>query len=143
MSDHIQQAIRMLELQVEGLDERRGELVKAIDALRPLAESKKKISKTAAKRNERTNERTNERAKRAPRRTARRSLPDDGETIIAALRVKSPQSPADLAKVLKLARPTLTRQIKALLKSGAVVATGGGPRNRQFSLPGRRAKEAP
>jgi DNA-binding MarR family transcriptional regulator len=63
---------------------------------------------------------------------------------VTALRTKSPQSPAELAKALKLARATLTYQIKPLIKSGAVVATGA-TMNRQFSLPPRSkaAKEAP
>lgn len=67
------------------------------------------------------------------------------EAILSALRAKSPQTPSELAKRLKLTRPTLTYQIKPLLKSGAVVTSGGGPRNRQFSLPPRSkaAKEAP
>ena len=68
-----------------------------------------------------------------------------GELIIAALRGNGPMSPRDLAKRVKLTRPRLTYNIKALVKSGAVIATGGGPRNRQFSLPPRSkaAKEAP
>ncbi len=67
-----------------------------------------------------------------------------GQAILSALRAKSPQAPAALAKVLKLARPALTKQIKPLLESGAVVASGA-TMNRQFSLPprGRAAKEAP
>lgn len=67
-----------------------------------------------------------------------------GEAILGALRAKSPQAPAELAKTLKLARPALTYQIKTLIKSGAVVATGA-TMNRQFSLPPRSkaAKEAP
>lgn len=66
-----------------------------------------------------------------------------GHPILAALRAKSPQTPGELAKRLKLRRPALTYQIKPLVKSGAVVATGATA-NRQFSLPGRgrAAKEA-
>ncbi len=66
---------------------------------------------------------------------------DVGEAILAALRRKSPQQPSELAVALKWSRPTLTRQIKPLLKRGAIVATGATG-NRQFSLP-RPAKEAP
>jgi ABC-type transporter Mla subunit MlaD len=67
MSDHIQQAIDSLEQEIEAIDQRRGELQRAIDAMRPLAgngkptfrKRKTKIpTKRAAKRNERTNERT-------------------------------------------------------------------------------------
>jgi len=63
--------------------------------------------------------------------------------ILEALRAKSPQTPGDLAKVLKVPRPRLTRQLKSLLKSGAVVATGATV-NRQVSLGrARAAKEVP
>jgi DNA-binding Lrp family transcriptional regulator len=67
-----------------------------------------------------------------------------GAAIVAALQAKGPLSPGDLAKRLKLARPELTRQVKPLIKSGAVIATGA-TLNRQFSLPPRTraAKEAP
>lgn len=66
------------------------------------------------------------------------------DVILAALRAKSPQSPGDLAKRVKLARPALTYHLKPLIKSGAVIATGA-TLNRQLSLPPRSgaAKEAP
>ena len=70
-------------------------------------------------------------------------MTDAGLRILAALQDHSPQSPGELAKTLKIPRPNLAYQIKPLLKSGAVVATGATI-NRQFSLPSRRApKEAP
>jgi len=67
-----------------------------------------------------------------------------GAAIVAALRAKSPQAPAELAKAVKLARPAVTYHLKPLIKSGAVIATGA-TLNRQFSLPprSRAAKEAP
>jgi DNA-binding Lrp family transcriptional regulator len=67
-----------------------------------------------------------------------------GEAIIAALQVKSPLSPRELAKRVKLERPLLKYHVKLLLKSGRVIATGA-TMNRQFSLPPRSgaAKEAP
>jgi DNA-binding transcriptional ArsR family regulator len=61
--------------------------------------------------------------------------------ILAALKTKSPQTPGELAKVLKLKLPTLAYQMKPLLKRRAVIASGSTA-SRQFSLPGR-AKEAP
>jgi predicted transcriptional regulator len=67
------------------------------------------------------------------------------EAILTALREKSPQSPRTLAKVLKLASTSaLNYQIKPLMKSGAVLATGK-TLDRQFSLPprSRAAKEVP
>jgi len=67
-----------------------------------------------------------------------------GVAILAALHMKSPQTPGELAKRIKVARPALTYNMKPLLKSGAVLATGA-TMNRQFSLPprSRAAKEAP
>src|SRR6185503_12671596 len=117
-----------------------GELLRVIDSLRPLA-GEVMVRTTGRK------ERTNERAKRAPSRTATRSLPDvtkHGEAIIAALRAKSPQSPGELAKALKLERPAVTYHLKPLITRGTVIATGA-TLNRQFSLPPRSkaAKEAP
>jgi len=69
---------------------------------------------------------------------------DTGQKILAALKAKSPQAPAALAKALKMRRHALTYQLKPLITSGAVVATGT-TRSRQFSLPPRSkaAKEAP
>jgi len=68
-----------------------------------------------------------------------------GDAILEALRVKSPQAPGELARALKIPRPRLTYQLKPLITSGAVVVTGNGTRDRQFSLPprSRAAKEAP
>lgn len=65
------------------------------------------------------------------------------EAIVAALRAKSPQSPDELAKRVKLRRPTLTYHMKRLIAGGAVVAAGATV-NRQYSLPPRSgaAKEA-
>jgi DNA-binding transcriptional ArsR family regulator len=144
-----ERTIELLEQEIEALEQRRGELLRVIESLRPLADgagSSRGRSRRAAKRNERTNERTNERAKRAP--TARpRSLPDvtkHAAAILAALRGNGPMSPSDLAKRVKLERPAVTYHLKPLIKSGAVIATGA-TNNRQYSLPPRSgaAKEAP
>jgi hypothetical protein len=67
------------------------------------------------------------------------------DAILTALRVKSPQAPADLAKVLKLRSvSTLAYQMKPLLNSGAVLATGVTA-DRRYSLAPRSkaAKEVP
>lgn len=83
-------------------------------------------------------------ATRTPAPRSRPDVTDTGEKILAALRAKSPQSPAALATALKMPRPALTRQLKPLIKRGAVVATGA-TMNRQFRLPPRSpaAKEVP
>jgi len=84
--------------------------------------------------------------KRNGKRPAKRSTrqPANSEAIVEALRAKSPQAPGALAKVLKLQRAALTYQIRPLLQSGTVMASGHTG-NRQFSLPPRSkaAKEAP
>ena len=71
-------------------------------------------------------------------------MTETGQKILAALKAKSPQAPAALAKAVKMQRPALTYHLKPLITSGVVVATGA-TMNRQFSLPPRSkaAKEAP
>ena len=77
MSDHIQQAIESLEQEIEAIEQRRGELLRAIDAMRPLAGDGKPARKprTAKKAAKRTNERTNERTKQGARHTDGASEP--------------------------------------------------------------------
>ena len=152
MKPHLDQAITALEQELESHLQSVSELETALSALRSLAGQNGHARRPRRPANVRNTkralkaERTNERAKRAPTGTRQRSLPDvtKDDAILDALREKSPQSPGELAKRLKLARPALTYQIKPLIKSGAVVATGHTG-NRQFSLPSRSraAKEAP
>jgi len=54
----IQQTIVLLEQEIEALDQRRGELVRVIDSLRPLAGDAVGGRAKKALKNERTNERT-------------------------------------------------------------------------------------
>lgn len=162
MSDHLQQTITALEQELESHVQSVSEIETALSALRRLASSNghappRRISATRrgpakvgrrsmrALKTERTNERTNEqKSGRRGTPLARRSLPDDakGQQILDVLRAKSPRSPGELAQALKMPRPRLTHQLKPLLKSGAVIATGA-TMNRQISLAGRRPKEAP
>jgi hypothetical protein len=74
----IQQTITLLEQEIEALEQRRSDLARVIESLRPLAGEPGQIrgrvsrvvvevprrSKQAKKRNERTNERTNEQSAR-------------------------------------------------------------------------------
>jgi hypothetical protein len=155
VSDHIQHAIEALEQEIEALDQRRGELVRAVDAMRPLAgngterqhagKRKTKIprkTKRALKRNERTNE---QKPGRRGASLARRSLPKKTgihhQAILDILRVKGPQSPGELMKRAGFENLAALRyNLKPLLKSGAVVATGKTTA-RQISLAGSRPKE--
>jgi Transcriptional regulators len=84
--------------------------------------------------------RTDGRTEQGPRQSAQRSLPDDDvqNTILAALRKKSPQRPSELAQRLKISRPVLTYRLRELIKSGSVIATGATI-NRQIALAGKRA----
>jgi predicted HTH transcriptional regulator len=148
VSTHIQDAIATLEQELEGIDQRRGELVRAIDALRPLAgEASHRRAKKAKKR---TNERTNERAKRGPGR-ALRSLPDDAETgpqengrrqKILALLQEGSFPTREIAKRLAIDRRIVKMALQRMKKVGLVRSTGVGPGTR-WTLPGRPAKEAP
>lgn len=140
----IAKTITLLEQEVEAIEQRRGELLRVIDTLRPLAgdgrTSTPGRSARAAKR------RTDGRTEQSSRRRATRSRPDwaDHEgAILNALRAKSPQRPGELATRLKLDSAVLRYRLKPLLKRGAVLATGK-TMNRQLALPRLgAAKEAP
>jgi len=126
MSDHIQQTIRTLEQEIAALDQRRGDLVRAIDALRPLAGEV--VATPPATHN-------------GNGRSARGGPTD--ERILAVLRERGPILPSALAKAVKLERSTLAVHLKQLTKTGLVEITGS-TRNRQVSLPRKTAaKEAP
>jgi hypothetical protein len=58
----IQQTIGLLEQEIEALEQRRGELLRVIDSLRPLAGE---VRARPTGRKQRTNERTNERTSKA------------------------------------------------------------------------------
>ena len=67
-----ERTIRLLEQEIEALDDRRGELLGIIASLRPLAGEASRTRgrrKTAAKRNERTNERTSKARAKSQRNT--------------------------------------------------------------------------
>lgn len=140
----IHQTITLLAQEVEALAQRRGELLRVIDSLRPLAgddTSRRRRKKKALKRNERTNER----AKRAPTARRPRSLPDDvGEAIVAQLKAHGgSMKPGALAKALKIPKHVLRYQLKHVVRAGRVTVTGA-TLNRQVALPrSRAAKEAP
>jgi uncharacterized membrane protein len=157
-SSPIADTIRVLEQELEGLDQRRGELVRAIETLRPLAGGavsrgptrvtrrvvggvKFIVKARAAKRNKQTNKQT----KQEPRQGAVRSLPNGEEqaSILSALKGHGgSMTPGDLAKSLRTAPVTVRKWIKPLLQSKAVIATGV-TMSRRFSLPGRGPKEVP
>lgn len=140
MRNVFQETITALEQELDALDQRRGDLAKAIEAIRPLAGEEEPAAprrsgrpsgrpKNAVKR---TNERTNE---QGPRQRAARSLPDDDDhaAIVRALR-KGPMKPGDLARAVKLSMFTLRTRVKALVKQRAVVVSGK-TMSRLISLP--------
>jgi hypothetical protein len=125
MNDHIQQTIRTLEQEIEAIDQRRGDLMRAIDALRPLAGAS---VATVMPRNG-------------------NGHPGNGhvsldDRILAFLRTYGPMKPKALAKSAKLKALELRKHLKAMAKSGLVELTGS-TMNRQVSLPRKAAaKEA-
>lgn len=133
---HIQQTITLLEQELEVTQGRCHELTRAIETLRPLAGDVDEPAPRAAK---------TKAAKKAGRTARVKADTDQGEDIVAMLKKHGgAMKPGELARALKLEVSTVRYQVKPLIKSGAVIATGK-TMNRQFSLPprGRAAKEAP
>lgn len=140
MTAAYRETIILLEQEIEAIEQRRGDLLRAIETLRPLA-GDDAPTRTRSPRALKRNERTNERAKRGPRLPRQRSLPDD-EAILAQLKEHGTMKPGALAKALGLSVSILRSRLKLLVKAGRIVVTGK-TMNRQVSLPQRRAKEVP
>jgi len=129
MSDHIHETIRTLEQEIEALDQRRGDLVRAIDALRPLAGETFKATPPASNNG-------NGNGASAP------ALDSLEARIVAMLRQRGAMKPGALTKALRMERTTLRLQLKNMAKAGLVEITGS-TQNRQVSLPRKAAaKEA-
>lgn len=126
------QAITTLQQELEALDQRRGEIARAIETLRPF------MGSTPVKRATDVQ----------PVRKIRRPPGGPGpasETVLASLRIRSPQSPGTLADGLKLPRPVITSLVRQLVAIGKVECTGA-TLNRQVHLlprPRAAAKEVP
>ena len=133
-SDHLQRTIVALEQELESHQQSCHELEQALVPLRRLVNGHAPVRRRA------TPVQKSGRRKRAENR----GRMEHAAAILAALRAKSPQSPSELAKTLKLhSASSLNYQVKPLLQSGAVIATGATA-NRQLALPrSRAAKEAP
>lgn len=123
-TDHLQQSIRFLEQEIEAIDERRGEIMRAIDALRPFVPAL-----------------PDPKPRRTPRSPVNVGAPAKAEgkagAILAELRKKSPRAPSELAKAVGLNSSTaLLYHAKALLKAKTIVVVGSGG-HRQYTLPGQ------
>lgn len=68
---------------------------------------------------------------------------DFGETILAALRRKSPQSPGELGRAVNMSISTLRYRMKPLVHNGAVSVSGTTGGRRVSLVSGKSAKEAP
>lgn len=125
MSDHIQLTIRTLEQEIEAIEQRRGDLLRAIEALQPLAGVP-----TAPARPQASN------GARALRGTNGTGPYDD--RIVALLREQGAMKPKAFAKAMKVAPIVLRKHLKRLAAAGVVELTGS-TMNRQISLPRKAA----
>jgi hypothetical protein len=157
--NHIADTIAALEQELDAIDQRRGDIARAIETLRPLAgepapaEFKfkgkaRRISARAAKasgRKKRIEKRqTDRQTEQGAGRRAARSLPNDDNQKAIVEQIRSfggVAKPGELARKLNIQTVTLRAWIKPLIKSKAVIATGT-TMSRRFSLPGRGPKEA-
>lgn len=153
MSDIIRQAIRTLEQEREALDQRHAELTRAIEAIRPLTgepddHDERTIGARVAPRRPRSKAVTRKPRASTPAPAARGRAGDDDRVgrVLAALRVKSPQSPGELERSAKLTFATTSQRTHffvTLARAGGIVRRGNG-RGATIALPGKTpAKEAP
>lgn len=147
MSNVYQEAIEGIEREIEAIEQRRGELLRVIDSLRPFAEEAPlRVNGKAKSAARGTNERT-----QASRQRAARSLPDDAEVgiqetwrrrkILAAL-MDGPLATRELAQAIHVDRKLTKMALQRMAKVGLIKGVGAGPA-RRWTLPGKPAKEAP
>lgn len=136
----VRDTITVLEQEIEALDQRRGDLVRAIDVLRPLAGDVN--DEQAPHRRAADKAHTNGSGKTPPK-TARPEKGSDDELILQHLRTAGgPLKPGELARAVKLSAFTLRARLKPLAKQKLIVLTGKTA-GRRVGLPGMPAKEAP
>jgi hypothetical protein len=144
MSDHIQSAIDQLEVELEAIDQKRGDIEHAIGALTRLQREGLTTTGNGAggtpssKRSKKV-----ESVKRAkPPASAKtdkvdQQLQEIGDRIVAVLRTKSPQRVGDVLKAAKVKgdRSKITRLMMKLAEAGRITRSGVG-RGAMVSLPG-------
>jgi len=145
VNEHLQQAIRTIEQEIEALDQHRSELVRAVDVLRPLAAMSSRVST-----NGKSSQNGTERSKARINGTALEGLPDAGVgvqengrrlKVLEALKA-SPLATRELADIIRVDRKLTKMTLQRMAKVGLVIGVGTGPA-RRWTLPGKSAKEAP
>lgn len=131
---HIQQTIERLEQELDAIDQRRGDIAKAIETLRPIA-GDDTPTRVQPGQKHRGSPVTAGPVRRTKKSGAK------GEAILEALRRRSPQTPGMIAKATGMTVAALRLQIKSLEQQGLVV-TSGTTNDRQISLPTQSRKSA-
>lgn len=145
-------AIAALEQEQGSLERRLAQIGSVLDNLKEIAgdvDAPRMVGKKkrAAKKDRQTDRQTEQ----ASRQRAARSLPDvtttkgaaNAAAILTMLKKHGgSMTPGELARALKIERPTLRYQLKPMEKSKQVVASGNTG-NRRISLPGAAPKEVP
>jgi hypothetical protein len=153
---HITETITALEQELDALDQRRGDISRAIETLRPLAgepeptpapkqrRASTRVAKSSGRKKRIEKRQTDRQTEQRAGRRAARSLPNDSNQAVILEQIRSHggvMKPGELAHKLNIALVTLRAWMKPLIKSKAVIATGT-TMSRRFSLPGRGPKEA-
>lgn len=158
MTDAIRQTIEILEHEIEALEQRRGELLRTIDALRPLADSSSAAHNGAGRGRTRSTQGTKPRRSVRPRPRTPEALRSARAVPAAALDHHNRDQPRTEAVLKLLANGSLSTKtiaahlgqdwkilkmaLQRLKKSGALMQVGHGP-GTKWMLPARPAKEAP
>lgn len=141
MTGSLHLAIRTLEQELEVLDQRRGELQKAIDTLQGLAGDQTPARQSPAHRRRRS--RTAARpATRGPRAASAADGPiaTAKTRILAQLQTRQGWSLKDLSAATRVTPYALRQALTQLARAKAVVIVGRG-RGQRVSRPGKAPKE--
>lgn len=115
----IRDTIDKLQQEIEALEQHRGDLLRAIDILEPLAVGEEAVEPKAVR--GRGGKKKRVEHLRDVTRAAAGTSDDDAEILRAC---KEPIRLADLAKVLKAKRPILKKSLMRLKYAGLVVVAG-------------------
>lgn len=128
----ITQTIDLLEQELDAIDQRRGEIEKAIEILRPMADGLDATHRDAH---------AVPAERRAPARLS--SVADtDRRDKIRKLLSLGPMSTREIAKALRLDRKIAKMALQRAAKVGMLEGVGHGP-GRKWRLTGAPVKEAP
>lgn len=144
MSDAIRQTIEILEHEIEALEQRRGELLRAVDALRPLADPAAPAHNGAGRRRTVVSHasKSGPSVTRASAALDHHNWDQARTDAVLQLLADGPLPTKTIASRLRQDKRVMKQALQRLKKSGALNQVGHGP-GTKWVLPRGAAKEAP